>query len=67
MKTRLGRVFRAMSSVFIPYIGLMKHYVADGPLVKRANAGFVTVLIKGSVQGQDRREPNTCETLLNYF
>ena len=48
---------------FLAYIGLTKHYVADVAHIKplqRANSGFLPDPIIGSVQGQDRREPNTC-------
>ena len=48
---------------FLAYIGLIKHYVADIVHIKplyRASSGFVPVPKIGSVQGQDRREPNMC-------
>ena len=42
----------------------MKHYAPDVPHItglQSANCGFVPATIIGSVQGQDRREPNTCD------
>ena len=53
---------------FLAYIALMKHYVADVVQIKpllRANSDFVPAPIIGSVQGQDRREPNMFER--RYF
>jgi hypothetical protein len=34
--------------------------------LERANYGFVPIPARGSVQGHDRREPNTCVTWIAY-
>ena len=55
------RVSRSMCSVFLAYIVLMKHYVADVAHIRpllRANSGFVPAQKIGP--RQDRREPNMC-------
>ena len=51
---------------FLAYIGLMNHYVEEGR-GQRANSGFLPAPIKGSVQEQERREPNTFVAIIKLF
>ena len=70
MKTRLGRVSRAMSIVFSCL------HKANEALYGRCGAHlgplegkywFCTAPIIGSVQGQDRRELNTCDRVFDLL